>query len=72
MIDIATVEEYMRAANPIPTLDAVDADELALRRCRRSHEEGSRHASSNQTPNQINTHRPPNRTRLGGGSRCRE
>jgi len=30
MIDIATVEEYMRAANPIPTLDAVDADELAF------------------------------------------
>ena len=23
MIDIATVEEYMRAANPIPTLDAI-------------------------------------------------
>lgn len=30
MIDIATAEEYMRAANPIPTLDAVDADELAF------------------------------------------
>jgi hypothetical protein len=30
MIDIATVEEYMRAANPIPTLDALDADELAF------------------------------------------
>jgi hypothetical protein len=30
MIDIATVEEYMRAANPIPNLDALDADELAF------------------------------------------
>lgn len=30
MIDIATIEEYMRAANPIPTLDVVDADELAF------------------------------------------
>mgnify|MGYP001820964966 FL=1 len=29
MIDAATVEEYMRDANPIPTLDAIDADEFA-------------------------------------------
>lgn len=28
MIGTATIEEYMRVANPIPTLDVVDADEL--------------------------------------------
>ena len=30
MTDIATVEEYMRTANPIPDLDMLDADELAF------------------------------------------
>ena len=30
MIDATTVEEYMRTANPIPDLDALDADELAF------------------------------------------
>lgn len=29
MIDVAAVEEYMRATNPIPSIDSIDVDELA-------------------------------------------
>ena len=56
MIDVDAMQGYIRDANPIPTLDDLDPDELTAF-VAVAHEEGRAHASPDPTPHVCSTRR---------------